>query len=155
MGDAWWSQSFDAAYAPREKKRGLYEIRKDVDKDVRAQFQQDEANKMKKLVQSLKACQICHAQGHSAPDCTNMKQVRAAEGYEEDEVNYYRESNMNPPQRYERKRAPAQPPYRPPGHYEREAPRVTMNDDLRDLILNIDVTQFVQFYWVIFSSFES
>ena len=73
--------TFDAQFTPRavervdmtEKRRGLYEIPKEIDRDVRAQYQQDEANKTKRLIQSLKACQICHNQGHSAPECTNSR----------------------------------------------------------------------------------
>ena len=60
--------TFDAQFTSRavervdrvERKRGLYEIPKEIDRDVRAQFQQDEANKTKRLIQSLKACQLCH-----------------------------------------------------------------------------------------------
>ena len=89
--------TFDAQYAPRvvergdraEKRRGLYEIPTEIDKGVRAQYQQDEANKNKKLIQALKACQICHGQGHSAPECTNSKQGKAPVNYEDEEVNYF------------------------------------------------------------------
>ena len=131
--------TFDAQFTPRavervekvEKKRGLYEIPKEIDRDVRAQFQQDEANKTKRLIQALKACQICHNQGHSAPECTNSKQAKAAETYEEEEVNYYREGYQ----------PPNQPCYRPPGHQERAAPRVTTNDDLRELIMSLSKNQ--------------
>ena len=75
--------TFDAQYCTSsvEKKRGLYEIPKEIDRDVRAQFQQDEATKMRKLVQSLKACQICHSQDHSASECSHSQQVNKAEGY--------------------------------------------------------------------------
>ena len=51
---------FDRTFGPRvPQKGGLYEIPKEIDRDVRAQFQQDEANRNRKLIQSLKGCQIC------------------------------------------------------------------------------------------------
>ena len=97
-----------------------------MDRDVRAQFQQDEANKMKRLVQSLKACQLCHSPDHAAPDCT--KRAKAAESYASEEVNYYNSGrNYNP--RYER--IPNQVPY----PQEREAPQATSNEDLKNLII--------------------
>ena len=57
--------------------RGLYEIPKEVDREVRAQFQHDEANKMKKQLQGLKACQLCHLPNHTAETCPNLGQYVA------------------------------------------------------------------------------
>ena len=103
--------NFDASYAPRKRKGGLYEVSPEVNRDVRAQFQQDEANKMKRLVQSLKACQLCHSPDHSALEYTNAKQVHAAEGYTREDANYYRDTGRNMNQRYERAPESSQAPY--------------------------------------------
>ena len=146
--DAWEQldeiTTFDAQYTSRagergdraERKRGLYEVPKEIDREVRAQYQQDEANKNKRLIQALKACQICHNQGHSAPECTNSRQGKAPMNHEEEEVNYFNQGYQN--QGYQQ---PNQPRYRPPGYQERAAPRVTTNDDLRDLIVTLSKNQ--------------
>ena len=63
---------FDATYGPLKTKRDLYEVSPEVDKDVRAQFQDNESNRLKRLVSSLKACQLCRSMDHSAFACTNM-----------------------------------------------------------------------------------
>ena len=72
---------FDATYDPRKPTRGLYEISPEVDKDVRAQFQNDEAHRLKKLVSSLKACQLCHSMDHTASACTKMHQEEMDENF--------------------------------------------------------------------------
>ena len=69
---------FDATYDPRKPTRDLYEISPKVGKDVRAQFQDEDANCLKKLVSSLKACQLCHSMDHIASACTNVNQVQAS-----------------------------------------------------------------------------
>ena len=123
--------NFDATYDPKKTKRGLYQISPEVDKDVRAQFQDNEVNRLKKLVSSLKAFQLCHSMDHSASSCTNMNQVRVAERYVEEEAKYARDAR-NPNQSYQARntsypswdnsirqgqgQSHASLPYRPPGY---------------------------------------
>ena len=90
---------FDATYDPHKTKRGLYEVYPKVDKDDRAQFQDDEANRLKRLVSSLKTCQLCHSIDHSTSTCPNMNQVKVTEGYVEEEARYNRDAR-NPNQPY-------------------------------------------------------
>ena len=71
-------------------------IPNEVDKDVRAQFQDDEANRLKKLVSSLKSCQLCHSSDHTADLCTNMNQVRVAERCVNEDVFYTKDVYRNP-----------------------------------------------------------
>ena len=52
-------------------------------------------------------------------------------------MNYYRDNNRNTNQRYERAPIPAQAPYRPPGHHDREVSQPTTNEDLRNLLMTI------------------
>ena len=58
--DAWVEideiTEFDSTYGPQRTKRGLFVINDEVDKELRAQFQNNEANRLKKLVSSLKSC---------------------------------------------------------------------------------------------------
>ena len=56
--------------------------------------------------------------------------------HEEEEVNYFNQGYQN--QGYQQ---PNQPRYRPPGHQDRAAPRVTTNDDLRELIMTLSKNQ--------------
>ena len=48
--------TYNLSINSHSKKRGLYEVPVEVDKDVRAQYQADEVNHLKKQVGSLKAC---------------------------------------------------------------------------------------------------
>ena len=135
--------------------RGLYQIPTEVDKDVRAQYQADEANRLKRQVSSLKACQLCQSSSHIASSCPNMHQVHAAEGYLTEEVNFTKDVYRNPNSSYQPKnvgypnwdaytkgeRGPptnhGYQPYLPPNYQEpRQAPPAN-NDDLRRLMLEI------------------
>ena len=78
--------TYDLPANPRGKARGLYEVSAEVDKDVRAQYQADEANRLKKQVSSLKACQLCQSPAHTVVACPNMNQVHAAQEFADQEA---------------------------------------------------------------------
>ena len=130
--------------------RGLYEVSPDVDLEVREQARADETNKLRKQVNSLQACQICHSMNHTASSCTNVNQVNAAESYMTEEANYVNRpypprnvpfSNRDAYPPGPRVPPPAQeqrvPPYRHPGYQEQARPTMPSNEDLRSLILDM------------------
>ena len=127
-----------------------------MDRDVRAQYQADEANRWKKQVSSLKACQLCQSSTHTASSCPNMNQ-QAIEGYTEEEVHFSKDVYRNPNTSYQPRNVsysnwdpyakgehgptPNQntQPYRPPGY---QAPVQASKTDLDDLKkLTIDITK--------------
>ena len=63
---------------------------------MRAQFQNDEANRLKKQVSSLMSYQLCHSSDHTADMCTNMNQVRVAERCVNEDVFYTKDVYRNP-----------------------------------------------------------
>jgi Retrotransposon gag protein len=114
--------------------RGLYEVSKEVDKEVRAQFQQDEANKLKRQLQNFKACQLCHLTTHTAENCPNLKQYIAGVSANEEEVNFGSEDY--------RPRGPALRPYVPPNRnpYYNQGGQNTepyLKDVLRDINMQL------------------
>ena len=58
---------------------------------------------MKKLVSSLKACQLCHYLDHTAGTCTNLHLVQMAENFVTEEVSYSKDVYRNPNQSYQPK----------------------------------------------------
>ena len=90
--DAWVKvdeiTEFDSTYDPAKPRKGLYMVPDEVDQDVRAQFQNDEANRLKKIISSLSSCKLCHANNHTADLCTNVSQVRVAERRVDEEMFY-------------------------------------------------------------------
>ena len=105
--DAWVKldeiTEFDSTYDPAKPRRGLYVVPDEVDQDIRAQFQNDEANRLKKIVSSLSSCQLCHANNHIVDLYTNVSQVRVAERRVDEEMFYtngvYRNSSGSVQQR--------------------------------------------------------
>ena len=63
---------------------------------MRAQFQDDEANRLKKMVSSLKSCQLCHASDHTADVCANVHQVRVAKRCVNEDMFYTKDEYRNP-----------------------------------------------------------
>ena len=113
--------------------RGLYEIPKEVDREVRAQFQHDEANKMKRQMQGLKACQVCHLPNHTAETCPSLGQyvagVRASE-----EVNIGHEDYFPNGQKWR----PYLPPNRNPTYNQGgSSTDAYVKDALRDISLQL------------------
>ena len=98
--DAWMVldeiTDFDSTYDPEKPRRGFYVIPNEVDKDVRAQFQHDEANRLKKIISSLKSCQLCHSSDHTADLCTNVNQVRVTERLVDEDMFYTKDVYRNP-----------------------------------------------------------
>ena len=73
--EARYSSGRNEAREAAPKARGLYELPKGIDRDVRAQYYQDEANKNKKLIQSLRACHIFHSQSIVRPNVVTRIRV--------------------------------------------------------------------------------
>ena len=139
--------TYDLPANPLGKTRGLYEVSSEVDRDVRAQYQSDEANHLKKQVSSLKACQLCQSTAHTAASCPNMSQVQAAQEYTDGEARYVKDAYRNPNPAYQQRTSAYQDaqPYRPPGYqapYHAQvqapvhAPRSDM-DELRRLMVDL------------------
>ena len=120
--------------------RGLYEITKEVDKEVRAQVQHDEANRMKKQLNVLRACQLCHLTNHTAENCPNLKQYMAGVSASEEEVNYVGYNNNYRGQNQYQARAPTPTPYVPPNrnpNYNQELPPT--DHYLKEVLKDINV----------------
>ena len=88
--------TYDIPLNVPNKTRGIYEVSDEVERDVRAQYQADEANRLKKQVSSLKACQLCQSSTHIASSCPNMKHVQAIGGYTEEKVHFSKDVYRNP-----------------------------------------------------------
>ena len=87
---------------------------------------------------------------HSASACTNVNQVKFAEGYVEEDAKYARDAR-NPNQSYQvqntsyptwdnsarQGQAPTVLPYRPPGYQEPAKSPATTIDDLKNLMMAI------------------
>ena len=135
--------TYDLHANPRGIARGLYEVSSEVDRDVKVQYQADEANRLKKQVSSLKACQLCQSNTHTTVACPNMNQVHAAQEFADQEARYMKDAYRNPNQAYQQRTSAYQDaqPYRPPGYQvpykaQAQAPRSDM-DEMRRLMVDL------------------
>jgi len=134
---------YETPYHTPSSSRGLYEVSPEVDLEVRAQAKADETNKLKRQLDQLKACQICHLKDHNASTCPNREQFNAAESYMAEEAKYFQRSYPPRNNAYNnRAKFPAQEqrsePYRPPGY--QEPPHPTQMEDLIRVVMDMSKT---------------
>ena len=101
--------TYDLPANLRNKTKGLYEVYAEVDRDVKEQFQVDEANRLKKQVSSLRSCQLCQSTTYIVVACPNMNQVHAAQEYTDQEARYMKDAYRNPNPAYQQRTQAYQP----------------------------------------------
>ena len=144
---------YDIPFNASSSGRGLYEVSPEVDLEVRAQAKADETNKLKRQLDSLKACQICHLKDHTASSCPNREQFNVAEGYMAEEAKYFQRPYPPKYNSYNNQEAfppgPRAPlptqdqrpaPYRHPGYQEPSRPTLSPMEELRGIVLDISKT---------------
>ena len=88
---------FATSLNPTTHARGLYEVSRKVDKDIRAQAYLSENKRLNKMLAAIKGCQLCNQHGHVAAERPHANQVQAVENFVNEEVMYskdYRNSGL-------------------------------------------------------------